>query len=142
MCFHKDMVTMKMVGSEDCLHLNVYTPHLPKQSADKKLPVMIWVHGGGFMAGSGDSDFYSPEYIVQEDVIVVTINYRLGALGFLYLPQEGISGNAGLKDQVLAFKWVNENIEKFGGDPNNVTLFGESAGGSSIHIHTLSERSK
>lgn len=94
------------------------------------------------MSGSGNSDLYSPEYIVQEEVIVVTINYRLGALGFLYLPEEGIYGNAGLKDQLLAFKWVHENIHMFGGDPRNVTLFGESAGASSIHLHALSIKSK
>ena len=105
---------------------------------------------------------YSPEYLVQEDVVVVTINYRLGPLGFLYLPEAGCHGNAGLEDQVcssslwivtwnsleylpgklLAMKWVQENIHDFGGDPNNVTIFGESAGGASVHIHTLSKASK
>lgn len=85
---------------------------------------------------------YSPEYILEENVVVVTINYRLGPFGFLYLPDAGINGNAGLKDQLLAMKWVNENISQFGGDPNNVTLFGESAGAGSIHIHTFSEESR
>lgn len=87
---------------------------------------------------------YGPDYILQKDVILVTFNYRLGALGFLSLDDEslGVPGNAGLKDQNLALKWVQSNIEKFGGDPSNVTLFGESAGGASVHYHMISEQSR
>lgn len=85
---------------------------------------------------------YSPEYLVEKNVIVVTLNYRLSILGFLCLPDAGIYGNAGLKDQRLAMQWVQRNIENFHGDPNNVTLFGESAGAACVHFHTLSPRSQ
>ncbi|EDS30391.1 carboxylesterase 2 [Culex quinquefasciatus] len=128
------------VGSEDCLFLNVYTPvGSGKGSITAKLPVMVWIHGGAFCSGSGDSSIYNPEYLVQEGVVVVTINYRLGPLGFLYLPAVDIYGNMGLKDQRLALKWVRDNITSFGGDRDNVTLFGESAGGVSVHLHCLSD---
>ena len=85
---------------------------------------------------------YSPEYLLQEDVIVVTFNYRLHALGFLQLPSMGISGNAGLKDQQMVIKWVHDNISQFNGDPDNVTLFGESAGAASAHLHVLNPNSR
>lgn len=141
--YQKDMFDREIKGSEDCLFLNVYTPVLPEESTTTKLlPVMIWIHGGAFMFGSGNSDLYSPEHLVQENVIVVTFNYRLGTFGFLYLPKAGIEGNAGLKDQLEVFKWVKQNISKFGGDPNNVTVFGESAGGASTHLHLLSDNSR
>ncbi|XP_058123889.1 esterase B1-like [Anopheles ziemanni] len=103
---------------------------------------MVWVHGGGFYTGSGDSALYDPEYLVQQGAVVVSLNYRLGPLGFLSLPSVGIAGNAGLKDQRMSFRWVQENIDRFGGDPNNVTIFGESAGGASVHLHYLSEPSR
>ena len=111
--------------SENCLGLNVYTPAL-----DEKLPVMVWIHGGGLMSGAGS--IYPPQAIVKTgDVIVVTINYRLGFLGYIAHPE--LSGtNFGLLDQVKALEWVSENIESFGGDPSNVTIFGESAGGASV----------
>ncbi|XP_052862783.1 esterase B1-like [Anopheles cruzii] len=125
--------------SEDCLYLNVFSPDLHPKAL---LPVMVWIHGGGFFVGSGHSALYDPEYIVQQGVVVVSINYRLGPLGFLSLPGVGITGNMGLKDQRLSFVWVNDNIERFGGDPNNVTIFGESAGGASVHLHYLSEGSR
>lgn len=85
---------------------------------------------------------YSPEYLIEEDVIVVTMNYRLGILGFLTLPEAGIYGNAGLKDQLLALKWVQQNINHFGGNADNVTLFGESAGASCVHLHLTFPASK
>jgi len=111
--------------SEDCLGLNVYTPAL-----DEKLPVMVWIHGGGLINGAGS--FYPGEVLAKAgDVIVVTINYRLGFLGYFAHPE--LSGtNFGLLDQVKALEWVSENIESFGGDPSNVTIFGESAGGASV----------
>ncbi|GAB0095021.1 Carboxylic ester hydrolase [Sergentomyia squamirostris] len=136
----KDTYTAKVVGSEDCLFLNVYTPRL-ESSGQRKLPVMVWIHGGAFMMDSGSEKLYSPEYLLQEEVIVVTINYRLGPLGFLYYPRKGITGNAGLKDQLLALTWVRDNIQNFGGDPQNITLFGESAGAASVHLHLLSKKS-
>ncbi|XP_045769192.1 acetylcholinesterase-like isoform X3 [Maniola jurtina] len=111
------------IGSEDCLYLNVYTPNLVPINP---LPVMVWIHGGGFMIGGGDND--GPQFLLRKDVILVTINYRLEILGFLSLDTEDIPGNAGMKDQVAALRWVKENIRKFGGDPDNITIFGESAG--------------
>lgn len=90
-----------VIGKENGLFLNVYTPCLPSnEKSDLMLPVMIWIHGGGFISGSADSFIYDPVYLVQENVIVVTMNYRLGPLGFLSMPAAGIAGNAGLKDQV------------------------------------------
>ncbi|XP_062543894.1 acetylcholinesterase-like isoform X2 [Armigeres subalbatus] len=139
-CFSRNIFSQKVEGSEDCLYLNVYSPKIG--SEEKALPVMVFIHGGAFMFGSGNSDCYSPEYLVQEDVVAVTLNYRLGPLGFTYLPSQGIEGNAGLKDQLMALKWVKQNIGKFGGDPNNVTIFGESAGGASVHLHLLSPNSR
>ncbi|XP_021201298.3 esterase FE4 isoform X1 [Helicoverpa armigera] len=125
-------------GSEDCLYLNVYTKTL---TPPKPLPVMVWIHGGGFYTGSGDSDFYGPEFFMAHDVILVTINYRLEVLGFLCLDTEEVPGNAGLKDQVLALKWVKQNIAAFGGDPNNITIFGCSAGSASVSCHLVSKMS-
>lgn len=91
-----------VIGKENGLYLNVFTPTLPEEGSteNSKLPVMIWIHGGGWMTGSGGSFVYDPVYLVQDGVIVVTMNYRLGPLGFLCLPSAGIPGNAGLKDQV------------------------------------------
>ena len=121
-------------GSEDCLFLNVYTPALD----DRARPVMVWIHGGAFTAGQGSTPWYSGARLAsQGDVVVVTINYRLGSLGFLYLDDvlgtgfEG-SGNNGLRDQIAAIEWVRDNIASFGGDPQRITIFGESAGGMSV----------
>ncbi|CAH1640554.1 unnamed protein product [Spodoptera littoralis] len=129
----------KVCGSEDCLYLNVYTPSI---KPDKPLPVMFWIHGGGFISGAGDDDVYGPKFLVRQDVILVTFNYRLEVLGFLCLDTEDVPGNAGMKDQVAALRWVNKNIANFGGDPNNVTIFGESAGGASVTYHLISPMSK
>lgn len=126
-------------GCEDCLYLNIYTKNL---SPPKPLPVMVWIHGGGFYTGSGDSDFYGPQFFMAHDIVLVTINYRLEVLGFLCLDTEEVPGNAGLKDQVLALKWLKKNIAAFGGDPNNVTIFGCSAGAASVSCHLISKMSK
>jgi len=113
--------------SEDCLNLNIWTP----ATDGKKRPVMFWVHGGAFIMGSGISPMYDGTHLAKRgDVVIVTINYRLGSLGFLYVP--GITVNVGLLDQVTALKWVHDNIEAFGGDPDNITIFGESAGAFSV----------
>ncbi|MFC4260803.1 carboxylesterase/lipase family protein [Marinobacter lacisalsi] len=112
---------------EDCLFLNVYKP-----KSGNNLPVMVWIHGGAFITGSG-GESYEPFRLVSEDVVVVTMNYRLGILGFL--PAAGLpegNGQFGLLDQQLALEWVQENIGAFGGNPDNVTIFGESAGGHSV----------
>ena len=94
----------------------------------KDLPVMFYIHGGGYFEGSGDDFLYGPDFLINEDVILVTTNYRLGPLGFMSLGSEEYSGNMGLKDQLLALKWVNENIENFGGDKGRITILGQSAG--------------
>ena len=113
--------------SEDCLNLNIWTP----ATDNKKRPVMFWIHGGAFITGGGISPMYDGSAIARRgDVVVVTINYRLGVLGYSYIP--GVTVNAGHLDQVLALKWVHDNIALFGGDPNCVTIFGESAGGYSV----------
>lgn len=103
---------------------------------------MIFIHGGGFKCGSGDENLYGPDFLVNHDVVLVTFNYRVEALGFLCLDTEDVPGNAGLKDQTAAMRWVKENIASFGGDANNVTIFGESAGGASVTFHLLSPMSK
>lgn len=103
---------------------------------------MFWIHGGGFSAGSGNKEIYGPDHLIDKDVILVTINYRLGPLGFLCLHTPEVPGNAGLKDQVMALKWVNDNIKQFGGNADNITIFGESAGASSVHFHLLSSLGK
>lgn len=112
---------------EDCLFLNVT---VPAAAADEPLPVVVWWHGGGFTAGAG-SDYDATRFAEQGNVIVVTVNYRLGMLGYLGLPGLEGSGNFGLADQLLALKWANDNASAFGGDPDNVTVMGESAGGMS-----------
>ena len=121
-------------GSEDCLTLNIWTP-----AADNaRRPVMLYIHGGAFIIGSGRWGWYEGTRLVHhEQVVLVTINYRLGAFGFLDLsglggPAYAESGNCGLLDQIAALRWVKENIDRFGGDPDCVTVFGESAGGISI----------
>ncbi|XP_013189497.2 juvenile hormone esterase isoform X2 [Amyelois transitella] len=124
---------------ENCLFLNIYTKSLQPKS---KLPVMVFIHGGAFLSGSGDSSMYGPDFLLQHDVILVTINSRLEVFGFLCLNTRDVPGNAGLKDQVSALKWVKRNIEQFGGDPDNVTLFGESAGAASVAYHMISPMSK
>ncbi|XP_047035141.1 juvenile hormone esterase-like [Helicoverpa zea] len=129
----------KRSGDEDCLYLNVYTPEI---TPSEPLPVMVWIHGGGFVSGSGDDAIYGPKFLVRHGVILVTINYRLEVLGFLSLDTEEVPGNAGMKDQVAALRWVNKNIANFGGDPNNVTIFGESAGGVSVSYQVISPMSK
>ncbi|XP_037027605.1 venom carboxylesterase-6 isoform X2 [Bradysia coprophila] len=136
-CPHQNMLLDTYKGNEDCLFLNVYTKQLPNKESHPRLPVMVWLHGGGFSFGSGNAFLYGPDFLVAEDVVLVTLNYRLGPLGFLSVGGDA-SGNAGLKDQVLALKWVQENIAAFGGDPQQVTLFGESAGAASVHFLMLS----
>ncbi|CAH1101525.1 unnamed protein product [Psylliodes chrysocephalus] len=133
------------VGKQDnCLNLNVYTKELPKTDDTKKKPVMVFIHGGGFIFGSNKKNFFGPQYLLTEDIVLVIPNYRLGVLGFLSLEDTSLNvpGNAGLKDQVMALKWVQKNIHHFGGDVNNVTIFGQSAGSASVHYLTLSKLTK
>ncbi|XP_078608506.1 carboxylesterase 1D-like [Branchiostoma floridae x Branchiostoma japonicum] len=124
--------------NEDCLTLNVETPSLQKNAV---LPVLLWLHGGGLFAGAGGMWPYA-SLAAHQDVVVVTINYRLGPLGFLSTGDENAPGNFGLLDQVQAMRWVQENIRNFGGDPDRVTIFGTSAGGASVCYHVVYPLSK
>lgn len=124
-------------GAEDCLFLNVYTPDL-----NGKLAVMVWIHAGSFMHSDGDDTLYSPNHLVRENVIVVSFNYRLTFFGFLTTGDQHAQGNYGLKDMVLALKWVKENIHAFGGDPEKITTFGASAGATAVHMLLLSDMSR
>ncbi|XP_049430102.1 uncharacterized protein ces2b [Epinephelus fuscoguttatus] len=125
--------------SEDCLYLNIYTP--ANRAHNAKLPVMVWIHGGGFSMGSA-SVYDGSALAAYQDVVVVLIQYRLGLLGFLSTGDEHISGNFGMLDQVEALRWIQKHIHNFGGDPDLVTIFGESAGGVSVSLHLLSPMSK
>ena len=129
--------------SEDCLYLNVWTP---AKSPKEKLPVMVWIYGGGF-AGGATSEF-DGEALARRGVVLVSVAYRVGKLGFLSLPElsaespDGVSGNYGLLDQIAGLKWVQDNIARFGGDPAKVTIFGESAGGISVSMLCASPLAK
>ena len=139
-CYQTDMMLGGFdVGREDCLQLNVYSPDLKPNSP---LPVMVWIHGGGFVIGSGSSVLQGPGFLMDHDVVVVSINYRLGIFGFLSLETEDAPGNLGLWDQRMALVWVRKNIAYFGGNPNKVTIFGESAGSMSVNFHLLSPQSR
>jgi para-nitrobenzyl esterase len=124
--------------TEDCLSLNIWTP--ADAAGDAGLPVMVWIHGGGFRSGSGRDPVSHGEHLAREGVVLVTLNYRLGALGFLAHPllETGADdepwANYGLLDMVAALGWVQRNIAAFGGDPSRVTIFGESAGGMAVHL--------
>lgn len=132
------------IQSEDCLYLNVWTP----APDNKKRPVMVWIHGGGFELGSGSADMYDGAKLATKgDMVIVTLNYRLGVLGFLYFDEadsnsSGFENNLGIRDQVAALRWVKENIDAFGGDPNQVTVFGESAGGTSVETLLAAREAK
>jgi para-nitrobenzyl esterase len=131
--------------SEDCLYLNVWTA--AKSSAEKR-PVFVYLYGGGFSEGSAAVPVYDGEGLAKKGLVMVTINYRVGVLGFLALPEltsesdHRASGNYGLLDQIAALQWVHENIARFGGDPSRVTLAGQSAGGMSVHDLTASPLAK
>jgi para-nitrobenzyl esterase len=121
--------------SEDCLYLSLWTA---ASSANEKRPVMVWIHGGGFVEGSGSLPSFNGEALARKGVVIITINYRLGVFGFLAHPEltaesgYGASGNYGMLDQLAVLRWVKENIRNFGGDPDNVTIFGQSAGAGSV----------
>ncbi len=122
-------------GSEDCLYLNIWTP---KEKSEEKLPVAFWIHGGAFMGGYGSEMEFDGAAYAKKGVILVTVNYRLNVYGFLAHPWlnaesgDGVSGNYGILDQIAALRFVYENIEAFGGDPENITVFGQSAGAMSV----------
>ncbi|XP_050309304.1 juvenile hormone esterase-like [Anthonomus grandis grandis] len=127
------------VESEDCLYLNVFVPNV---ESTETLPVMVWIYGGAFVSGSASKYYYGPDFLIEKDVIVVTLNYRLNVFGFISTEDSNLPGNLGLKDQNLALKWVQKNIGYFGGDAEKVTLFGQSAGGTSVGLHLISKQSK
>ena len=139
--------TFDSTTGEDCLTVNVWTPNVP---ASASLPVLVWIHGGGFVIGSGGDAAYDGKNLSEKSgFVVVSLNYRLGALGFLGLPalkgevaSHPSTGGYGLEDQRVALEWVKANIAAFGGDPAKVTLFGESAGGASTCMHLVSPKSK
>lgn len=128
------------LSSEDCLYLNVWS----KASAEEKKPVMVWIHGGALTRGSGAISTYDGTALAAKDVVVVTVNYRLGVFGYFAHPelvaesQHFSAGNYGILDQIAALQWVQDNIAAFGGDPDNVTIFGESAGAWSVNFLTAS----
>jgi para-nitrobenzyl esterase len=142
---YEDMVFRDPGPSEDCLYLNVWTP---ATSTDTRLPVMVWIYGGGFQAGSASEPRQDGENFAKKGVVVVSFNYRLGIFGFFSYPEltkelpHRASGNYGLLDQVAALEWVRKNIAGFGGDPDNVTIFGESAGSISVSAQMASPLSK
>ncbi len=130
--------------SEDCLYLNVWAP---ADAAGKRLPVMVWIYGGGFNVGSASMANYGGENLAREGVVYVSIAYRLGPLGFLAHPEltaegRGHSGNYGLMDQVAALQWIQRNIGQFGGDPGNVTIMGQSAGSMSVSLLQIDQQAK
>jgi para-nitrobenzyl esterase len=130
-------ITFNRPASEDCLFLNIWTP---AKTAEERLPVMVWIHGGGFQAGTGPEPRHDGEAFARKGVVLVTLNYRLGVFGFFSHPEltreseRNASGNYGLLDQVAALRWVKDNIAAFGGNPNNVTIFGESAGSFAVSV--------
>ena len=133
-----DIIFQDSAASEDCLFLNVYAP--ADATATSKLPVMFWIHGGGYATGASSEPRHNGDFLPLKGVVLVTINYRLGVFGFLATAElakeaNGATGNYGLMDMVSALQWVKANIGQFGGDPNNVTIFGESAG--SLAVSTL-----
>lgn len=132
--FFNNECSQQIVGNEDCLYLNIYTPRVSKSA---KLPVLVYFHGGAFMFG--DSKSVNPTFFLENhDIVFVSVNYRLGPFGFLSTQDDIVPGNNGLKDQVLALKWIQEHIVSFGGDKQQVTIAGNSAGGASVHLHYLS----
>ncbi|KAF5288896.1 hypothetical protein FQA39_LY03775 [Lamprigera yunnana] len=137
----ENRISTNIIGSEDCLYLNIYTPQLPTSNSNS-LPVMFYIGGEYFMNGDVSKERYGPEFLLDKDVVLVTINYRLGPFGFFVTEGDTVKTNAGLRDQARALKWVHKNIEAFGGDPNKITLFGQGAGGASAHFLMISSSSK
>ena len=133
--------SQSIIGVEDCLVVNVHATKEVLESGKPNTPVMVFIHGGGYVFGDGTPQLYGPDWILDFGVILVTLNYRLGALGFLSTGDKELPANLGLWDQRLALQWVQQNIAAFGGDPGRVTIAGESAGSMSVMFHVLSSQS-
>ena len=139
-CLQSDFASMTIIGSEDCLSLNIYTAGTSQDTEGERLPVIVFLHGGGLSLGAGE--YYKGDFLVDHGVILITTNYRLDLLGFFSLDSPRISGNQGLRDVQLALRWVRENIQYFGGDPERVIISGQSGGSwatSMIYTSPLSE---
>ncbi|XP_068218345.1 juvenile hormone esterase-like isoform X2 [Palaemon carinicauda] len=128
-CVQVSLILPLVAGREDCLHLSIYTPQFPETIGNEHLPVMVWFHGGAYM--TGDANLYVPTKLMDRDVMVVVVQYRLGTLGFLAGSREDSPGNMALMDQITALRWIQKYISNFGGDRDLVTVFGQSAGGAS-----------
>nr|AQY62731.1 carboxylesterase [Cnaphalocrocis medinalis] len=134
-CPHVEEFNNTLVGSIDCLQLSIFVP--TTANSRNRRPVMVWIHGGGFVIGFAGRYAYGPKFFMKQDVILVMMNYRLGPYGFMCLDTPEVPGNQGLKDQLSALRWIKENIEAFGGDSDQITIFGESAGGASVDYHLV-----
>ncbi|XP_011495181.1 PREDICTED: esterase FE4-like [Ceratosolen solmsi marchali] len=132
-----DELEKAIIGGDDCLYLNVAT-----NSFTETRPVIIWIHGGSFCKSFNSFKKYGPDYLLKKNIVFVSVNYRLGILGFLNMEHEECEGNQGLQDLIAALKWIQSNINAFGGDSNNVTIFGESAGGALVHGLCISPLAK
>lgn len=128
----------EVTGDEDCLFLNIYRPKLRKRSL---LPVVVFFHGGSFRSGSANPATLGPDYFMDTDVLLVTVQYRLNIFGFLSSGDDECPGNFGLKDQAQSLRWIRRNIQSFGGEPKSVTLMGHGAGAASVHMHMMSAQS-
>ncbi|MDF0716834.1 carboxylesterase family protein [Muricauda sp. 334s03] len=141
LCWTEEFIAKPEPLSEDCLYLNVWTP---AKNKDEKLPVFVWIYGGGLSSGSANCDIYDGHQMAEQGVVFVSLNYRVGVLGFMAHPGlskesgHNASGNYGFMDQLQGLKWIQENIEAFGGDPNNVTIAGQSAGSFSVNVQIAS----
>ncbi|MBO0342576.1 MAG: carboxylesterase family protein [Bacteroidota bacterium] len=141
LCWTEEFIAKPEPLSEDCLYLNVWTP---AQKKDEKLPVFVWIYGGGLSSGSANCDIYDGKQMAEQGVVFVSLNYRVGVLGFMAHPElseesgHNASGNYGFMDQLQGLKWIQENIAAFGGDPNNVTIAGQSAGSFSVNAQITS----
>lgn len=131
----------KILGSEDCLYLNIFIPYIPGIQS-MKLPVLVYLHGGGYNFGSSDSKLYAPDYLMDQNIILVTLNYRLNIFGFFSTTNQVAPGNYGLKDMKIALEWIHENIHSFNGNPESVTLMGASAGAGATHLLAFSNKTE
>ncbi|XP_063380287.1 juvenile hormone esterase-like [Cydia fagiglandana] len=138
-CPQREQFNKTLVGTLDCLTLNIYVPTVDPSS--NPLPVLVFIFGGALQFGSGGRYIFGPKFLVKHNIILVTLNHRLGPYGFMCLNNPKVPGNQGIKDQRLALRWIKDNIEDFGGDANKITLSGQSAGSMSVdlHIHSLEE---